>query len=212
MVFVKFLFGCRDRYNLSDASKVASAHVFKGFAMVLRVVAVIMLVVVVSCCACETPDHRDYGVHLLGHESILRHLSNVSVCDVSVNHLGAVMMHDWLLSQVEHWICGVGDSLLFAGPCRQYYPHQVSAYHSIGILVLVIRPVYACGVTEHSWLANLRRKRKISPKMQFVMWFAGLRGAIAFALAMNMPNNERGDWDNDVVITTTLLSALVHCC
>ena len=58
-----------------------------------------------------------------------------------------------------------------------------------------------------SFLANLRRKRKISPKMQFVMWFAGLRGAIAFALAMNMPNVEGNLWDNDVIVTTTLISA-----
>ena len=33
--------------------------------------------------------------------------------------------------------------------------------------------------------------RKISFKMQCVMWFAGLRGAIAFALAMNMPGPNR---------------------
>ena len=50
--------------------------------------------------------------------------------------------------------------------------------------------------------------------MQFIMWFAGLRGAIAFALSLNMPDNE-GKWDNDVVVTTTLCSkclptALAH--
>lgn len=42
-------------------------------------------------------------------------------------------------------------------------------------------------------IANLcRRERnqsnnRITFKMQFVLWFAGLRGAIAFALALNMP-------------------------
>lgn len=64
--------------------------------------------------------------------------------------------------------------------------------------------------SRRSYLANFRRKRKITPKMQFVMWFAGLRGAIAFALAMNMPNVEalpqRPSWDNDVIVTTTLIS------
>jgi sodium/hydrogen exchanger 8 len=40
-----------------------------------------------------------------------------------------------------------------------------------------------------SWLANRCRNRsnKIPIEMQCVLWFAGLRGAIAFALAMNMP-------------------------
>jgi len=41
--------------------------------------------------------------------------------------------------------------------------------------------------------------RKISIQMQCVLWFAGLRGAIAFALAMNMPGPNR-----DVYATCTL--------
>ena len=43
------------------------------------------------------------------------------------------------------------------------------------------------------------RGRKISLKMQCVLWFAGLRGAIAFALAMNMPGPNR-----EVYATVTL--------
>jgi sodium/hydrogen exchanger 8 len=44
-----------------------------------------------------------------------------------------------------------------------------------------------------SFVANLCRQQgsnHISIKMQTVLWFAGLRGAIAFALAMNMPGYE----------------------
>lgn len=52
-----------------------------------------------------------------------------------------------------------------------------------------------------SWIANRCRNEnnRISIKMQCVLWFAGLRGAIAFALAMNMPGNHR-----DVYATATL--------
>jgi len=50
-----------------------------------------------------------------------------------------------------------------------------------------------------SWLANYGRKVSIPWKMQFVMWFAGLRGAIAFALSQNLPGEHR-----DVYISTTL--------
>ena len=52
-----------------------------------------------------------------------------------------------------------------------------------------------------SYLANTCRSgsEKIPIKMQCVLWFAGLRGAIAFALAANMPGNH-----NDVYATATL--------
>lgn len=52
-----------------------------------------------------------------------------------------------------------------------------------------------------SWIANRCRtaSNKIPMKMQCVLWFAGLRGAIAFALAMNMPGNHR-----EVYATATL--------
>ncbi|GLE06288.1 hypothetical protein PINS_up015535 [Pythium insidiosum] len=50
-----------------------------------------------------------------------------------------------------------------------------------------------------SWLANLGRTTKIPTKMQLVLWFAGLRGAIAFALSQNMPGPNQ-----DVYVTTTL--------
>jgi sodium/hydrogen exchanger 8 len=52
-----------------------------------------------------------------------------------------------------------------------------------------------------SWLANQCRRgeQKIPGKMQAVLWFAGLRGAIAFALAENMPGPNK-----EVYATATL--------
>jgi sodium/hydrogen exchanger 8 len=52
-----------------------------------------------------------------------------------------------------------------------------------------------------SWLANQCRRgnQKIPGKMQVVLWFAGLRGAIAFALAENMPGPNK-----EVYATATL--------
>ena len=38
----------------------------------------------------------------------------------------------------------------------------------------------ACNTFPLSFLSNCRRKKKIPLKMQVVIWFAGLRGAIAF--------------------------------
>ena len=52
-----------------------------------------------------------------------------------------------------------------------------------------------------SWIANRCRRgdKEIPPKMQAVLWFAGLRGAIAFALSENMPGPNK-----EVYATTTL--------
>jgi sodium/hydrogen exchanger 8 len=36
-------------------------------------------------------------------------------------------------------------------------------------------------------VVNLRRPGLLSGRMQFIMWFSGLRGAIAFALAIHLP-------------------------
>jgi len=53
-----------------------------------------------------------------------------------------------------------------------------------------------------SYIANLCRRQtqeRIPYDMQCVLWFAGLRGAIAFALSVNMPGENR-----EVYATTTL--------
>lgn len=54
-------------------------------------------------------------------------------------------------------------------------------------------------------LANVFRHTKISPVMQFIMFFSGLRGAIAFALAVNL----EGQTENDNVLLTTTLSVVL---
>jgi len=51
-----------------------------------------------------------------------------------------------------------------------------------------------------SFLVNCRRARKITIKMQLMLWFAGLRGAIAFALAINV---DIGVTSRSVIVTTT---------
>jgi len=57
----------------------------------------------------------------------------------------------------------------------------------------------AVNIFGFSYLANFKRKRPIPMRMQVMMWFAGLRGAIAFALALNVPSANKG-----YIITTTL--------
>lgn len=60
----------------------------------------------------------------------------------------------------------------------------------------------ALNIFPLTWIANRCRRsgvNKIPMKMQIVLWFAGLRGAIAFALSENMPGPNR-----DTYTTATL--------
>lgn len=71
------------------------------------------------------------------------------------------------------------------------------------ILTLIAR---AANIYPLSYLCNYFRDHKITKKMMFIMWFSGLRGAIAYALALHL------EFENDekrrIVITTTLIIVL----
>ena len=73
------------------------------------------------------------------------------------------------------------------------------------IICLVARMV---SVFPLSWFANIGRRVPLSRNMQIVIWFAGLRGAIAFALSQNMPEVNRKLFVSttlSIVIITTII-------
>jgi sodium/hydrogen exchanger 8 len=76
------------------------------------------------------------------------------------------------------------------------------------ILILIGR---AANIFPLSFLVNRFRAVQISPRMQFVMWFSGLRGAIAYALALNLQESV-GDFASPETIrvldTATLIIVL----
>ncbi|CAG2161902.1 unnamed protein product [Oppiella nova] len=63
----------------------------------------------------------------------------------------------------------------------------------------------ALNIYPLSYAVNYFRVHKISKKMMFVMWFSGLRGAIAYALALHL---EFDTEKREVVVTTTLIIVL----
>eukprot|EP00741_Cyanophora_paradoxa_P009862 tig00001668_g9553.t1 len=60
-----------------------------------------------------------------------------------------------------------------------------------GILLCVASR--AANVFPCAWLLNRYRAEKIEPKDQFIMFFSGLRGAIAYALSLNLRSEARGE-------------------
>jgi solute carrier family 9 (sodium/hydrogen exchanger), member 8 len=89
---------------------------------------------------------------------------------------------------------------VFTGRFQQFDP----TFSAVALVACLVGR--ALNIVPLSWLANLCRKgrSKITPQMQMVLWFAGLRGAIAFALSENMPGPHK-----DVYATATLTICIV---
>jgi NhaP-type Na+/H+ and K+/H+ antiporter len=89
--------------------------------------------------------------------------------------------------------------------CYSFWPKYGYTYNwaLIACVLILCFVSRAAHVFTMSNLANCGRKTKITFKMQIVMWFAGLRGAIAFALALNIPG------DNRPVLLTAALSVII---
>eukprot|EP00051_Salpingoeca_urceolata_P003330 m.57014 g.57014 ORF g.57014 m.57014 type:complete len:733 (-) comp12689_c0_seq1:74-2272(-) len=70
--------------------------------------------------------------------------------------------------------------------------------------VILILAGRAANIFPLARIINQFRPVKINTRMQFVMWFSGLRGAIAFALALHLPSNVISPETKRVILTTTL--------
>jgi len=91
----------------------------------------------------------------------------------------------------------IGINVFSFSPSLQWDPALIAWSM---LLILIAR---ALNIVPLSFIANIRRKVKVGWKMQVMLWFAGLRGAIAFALSMNIQDASKG-----VIVTTTLFIVL----
>ncbi|XP_070576020.1 sodium/hydrogen exchanger 8-like [Ptychodera flava] len=85
------------------------------------------------------------------------------------------------------------------------FKHEFKAAFVIWSIVLILAG-RGLNIFPLVFVVNRFREHKITKKMQFIMWFSGLRGAIAFALSMHLefsnPETRR------VLVTTTLIIVL----
>uniref|UniRef100_A0A8C9VR52 Sodium/hydrogen exchanger 8 n=1 Tax=Scleropages formosus TaxID=113540 RepID=A0A8C9VR52_SCLFO len=85
------------------------------------------------------------------------------------------------------------------------FPHKFEFSFVIWCIVLVLLG-RAVNIFPLSFLLNFFRDHKITPKMMFIMWFSGLRGAIPYALSLHLglePMEKR-----QLIGTTTIVIVL----
>jgi solute carrier family 9 (sodium/hydrogen exchanger), member 8 len=112
------------------------------------------------------------------------------------------------MQQTMRTLAFIAETCVFAylGLAIFSFQHQVELSFVIWSIVLCLVG-RACNIFPLAWLVNRFREHKITHRMQFLMWFSGLRGAISYALSLHLEfsSNET----RHVIITTTLIIVLV---
>jgi sodium/hydrogen exchanger 8 len=74
----------------------------------------------------------------------------------------------------------------------------------VAMTVLLCLVGRALSVFPLAFLLNFGRKHRLPFKHQIILWFSGLRGPVAYALAVATPADEVHPSDNNLIITTTI--------
>jgi solute carrier family 9 (sodium/hydrogen exchanger), member 8 len=96
---------------------------------------------------------------------------------------------------------------VFLGSALTTFDHS---WHGLTVMWAIILTLVsrAANIYPLTRLVNKWRDHKISSKNQLIMWFSGLRGAVAFALSLNFPSINGSDETRRMVISTTLAVVL----
>ncbi|XP_053706256.1 sodium/hydrogen exchanger 8 [Synchiropus splendidus] len=117
-----------------------------------------------------------------------------------------------LMQQTLRTVAFMCETCVFAflGLSIFSFPHKLEISFVLWCIFLVLLG-RAVNIFPLSFLLNFFRDHKITPKMMFIMWFSGLRGAIAYALSLHLglePIEKRqliGTTTIIIVLFTTLL-------
>ncbi|KAI8033672.1 sodium/hydrogen exchanger 8 [Drosophila gunungcola] len=143
------------------------------------------------------------GIHLSGIMAIL-------FCGIVMSHythFNLSTVTQITMQQTMRTLAFIAETCVFAylGLAIFSFKHQVELSFVIWAIILCLIG-RACNIFPLAFLVNKFREHKINNKMQFIMWFSGLRGAISYALSLhlNLDSQEK----RHVIITTTLIIVL----
>ncbi|TDG46671.1 hypothetical protein AWZ03_006851 [Drosophila navojoa] len=143
------------------------------------------------------------GIHLSGIMAIL-------FCGIVMSHythFNLSTVTQITMQQTMRTLAFIAETCVFAylGLAIFSFKHQVELSFVIWSIVLCLIG-RACNIFPLAYLVNKFREHKINNKMQFIMWFSGLRGAISYALSLHLHLDSQDK--RHVIITTTLIIVL----
>ncbi|XP_031421343.2 sodium/hydrogen exchanger 8 [Clupea harengus] len=123
------------------------------------------------------------GIKLSGIMAIL--FSGIVMSHYTHHNLSPVTQI--LMQQTLRAVAFMCETCVFAflGLSIFSFPHKFELSFVIWCIVLVLLG-RAVNIFPLSFLLNFFRDHKITPKMMFIMWFSGLRGAIPYALSLHL--------------------------
>ncbi|XP_061492928.1 sodium/hydrogen exchanger 9 isoform X3 [Rhineura floridana] len=125
------------------------------------------------------------------------------LCEFPMLETGLFFLLSWsaFLSAEAAGLTGI-VAVLFCGVTQAHYTYNnLSADSKMRTKQVAIFIARACNIYPITFILNLGRKQKIPRNFQHMMMFSGLRGAIAFALAIRDTESQ----PKQTMFTTTLL-------
>ncbi|XP_050399408.1 sodium/hydrogen exchanger 8 isoform X2 [Patella vulgata] len=143
------------------------------------------------------------GIHLSGIMAIL--FAGITMSHYTHNNLSPITQIT--IQQTFRTVAFIAETSVFAYQGLAIFSFNLDVRPAFTVwslaLILIGR---AINIFPLSYVVNFFREHKITRKMQFIMWFSGLRGAIAFALSLHLDFKD-GEIKS-VLVTTTLIIVL----
>ncbi|XP_034250600.1 sodium/hydrogen exchanger 8 [Thrips palmi] len=142
------------------------------------------------------------GIHLSGIMAIL-------FCGIVMSHythFNLSTVTQITMQQTMRTLAFIAETCVFAylGLAIFSFRHRIEPALVVWSLILCLLG-RAANIFPLAILVNRFREHQITPRMMFIMWFSGLRGAISYALSLHL---EFSDETRHVIITTTLIIVL----
>ncbi|XP_033754678.1 sodium/hydrogen exchanger 8-like [Pecten maximus] len=142
------------------------------------------------------------GIHLSGIMAIL-------MCGIVMSHythLNLSPVTQITTQQTFRTIAFMAETCVFAYLGLAFFSFKLIVKPAFVIWSIVLILIgRALNIFPLSFLLNYFREHKITRRMQFIMWFSGLRGAIAFALSLHLEFSPEKRY---VLVTATLIIVL----